>query len=110
MFYCVCHEEYLGAAALTDCARGDHTHGLASYFLVQSSTALHLLSGEQRNSVLAVLDNKDEDIYLVALSNPPQTLTPKNLALYLTSAAFTLYRFIELFANLEVHFYLISTP
>ena len=41
------HEEHLAAVALTGCARGDHTHQLASYFLVRSSTALRLLSGEQ---------------------------------------------------------------
>ena len=41
------HEEHLGAVTLTGCARGDHTHPLASYFLVRSSTALRLLSGEQ---------------------------------------------------------------
>ena len=28
------HKEYLGAVALKGCARGDHTHQLASYFLV----------------------------------------------------------------------------
>ena len=31
-------EEYLGALALTSCTREDHTHWLASYFLVRSST------------------------------------------------------------------------
>ena len=40
------HEDYLVAVALTGCARGDHTHQLASNFLVQSSTALRLLAGE----------------------------------------------------------------
>ena len=37
---------YLDAVALTGRARGNHTHQLASYFLVRSSTALRLLSGE----------------------------------------------------------------
>ena len=40
------HEEHLDAVALTGCARGAHTHPLSSYFLVRSSTALRLLSGE----------------------------------------------------------------
>ena len=47
------HENCLGAVALTGCIRGDHTHLLASYFLVRSSTtALRLLSGEYRCFVL----------------------------------------------------------
>ena len=40
------YEEHLGNVALTDCARGVSTHPFASYFLVRSSTALRLLSGE----------------------------------------------------------------
>ena len=42
-------EEHLGAvavavaAALTDCARGVHTHPLASYFLVRPYTDFRLL-------------------------------------------------------------------
>ena len=47
------HEEYLGAVALTGCARGDHTHLFASNFLVRSSTALRLLSGKYRYLVLS---------------------------------------------------------
>ena len=48
----VVHEKHLGAVALTGCARGDHTHLLASYFLVRPPTALRLLSGEH----LAILE------------------------------------------------------
>ena len=39
VFLFTVHEEYPGAVALTGCARGDHTHYLASYFLVPSSIA-----------------------------------------------------------------------
>ena len=59
MFFTV-HDEHLGAVALTGCTPGDHTHPLASYFLVQSSTALRLLSGEYR--CLVLLDSA-EDIF-----------------------------------------------
>ena len=51
MFFTV-HEEYLGAVALIGCARGDHTHPLASDFLARSSTVLRLLSGHYRCLVL----------------------------------------------------------
>ena len=54
-------KEHLCAVALTVSARGVHAHPLASYFLVRSSTALRLLSGEYRCIVL--LDYV-EDIYV----------------------------------------------
>ena len=46
------YEEHLCAVALTGSARGVQTHPLASYFLVRSSIALRLLSGEYRCLVL----------------------------------------------------------
>ena len=79
---------HLEAVALTGCARGDHTHQLASYFLVRSSTVLRLLSGEQR--CFGVLDQV-EDIFLVALSDPLQTLNLNNLLLPLSQFNFNLY-------------------
>ena len=48
--------------ALTSSARGVYTHPLASYFLVRSSAALRLLSGEYR--CLVLLDYA-EDIFYV---------------------------------------------
>ena len=59
--------------ALTGCARGVHTHPLASYFLVRSS--LLFVYFQVNTGVLAVLDEV-EDICLVAPSDPSQTLIP----------------------------------
>ena len=75
------HEEHLGAVALTGSTRGVHNHQLASYFLVRSSTALRLLSGKHRCLVFSGLIIYVEDVCLVALSDPPQTLNPKTLHL-----------------------------
>ena len=55
VFFFVVHEEYPGAVALTGYTRGDHTHLLDSCFLVRSSTALRLLSGEYRVFLLSGL-------------------------------------------------------
>ena len=49
------YEEHLCAVALTGSARGAQTHPLASNFLVQSSIALRLFSGEYRCFVLSGL-------------------------------------------------------
>ena len=73
----VMYSEHMFAVALTGSAREVYTHPLASYFLVRSSTDLRLLSGEHRCSFL----DYAEDICLVALSDPPQTLNPNTLPL-----------------------------
>ena len=49
------YEEHLCVVALTGSARGARTHPLASYFLVRSSIALCLLSGEHPCFVLSGL-------------------------------------------------------
>ena len=49
------HEEYMGAVALTGCAREDHAHQLASYVRMRSSTDLRLLSGDSLCFVLSGL-------------------------------------------------------
>ena len=49
----IAHEEYLGAVALTCCTRGNHTHWLASYFLVRSFIALRLPSDKYRCFVMS---------------------------------------------------------
>ena len=65
----VMYEEHLCTVAVTGCVRGFHTNPLASYFLVQSSTALRLLSGEHQCFGFCL--DCVEYICLVALFDPP---------------------------------------
>ena len=73
--------------ALTGGARGAQTFPLASSFLVRSSIALRLLSGEHWCFGCSGLV---EDICLVAPSDSPQTLNPSTLSLYFSSPVLTI--------------------
>ena len=81
--------------ALTGCARGDHTHQLASYFLVRFSTDLVLLSIIGEHWV------KLEDICMFAPSDPPQILTSILYTVY-----GTLYTVTQTLCLYTLHFIL----